>query len=95
MPQVTVAKHAGFCFGVKRATDCVEALIQSHKGQAAIYTVGELIHNRTYTEDLEKNGVHIIDLAQAEAAVLEAKQKAIPGIFIIRAHGIPKEDQEA
>ncbi|MBQ8908238.1 MAG: bifunctional 4-hydroxy-3-methylbut-2-enyl diphosphate reductase/30S ribosomal protein S1 [Clostridia bacterium] len=93
MAHVTIAKHAGFCFGVKRATDCVEALIDTYKGKAAIYTVGELIHNPIYIKQLEERGVCAISLSEAEAAVLKAKAEGIPCIFVIRAHGIPKEDE--
>ncbi len=95
MPNVTIAKHAGFCFGVKRATDCVEALLKENGKRAAIYTIGELIHNRTYIEELEIRGVRAIDLSETESAVVAAKQRGIPCIFVIRAHGIPKEDEAA
>ena len=40
---VTVAKTAGFCFGVKRAVEKVYEQIQ--KTDKPIYTYGPIIHN--------------------------------------------------
>ena len=43
--KITVATNAGFCFGVKRATDRLEeALAQARAGET-IATLGHLIHN--------------------------------------------------
>ena len=39
---VTVAKTAGFCFGVRRAVDLAE---QQAKQGGEIYAYGEIIHN--------------------------------------------------
>ena len=39
---VTVAKTAGFCFGVRRAVDLAEQ--QTRQG-GEIYAYGEIIHN--------------------------------------------------
>ena len=41
--EVTVAKSAGFCFGVKRAVDTVYREIES--GEKPVYTFGPIIHN--------------------------------------------------
>ena len=35
---IELAKSAGFCFGVKRATDCIEELLEKN-GKAKIYTL--------------------------------------------------------
>ena len=49
---IRVAENAGFCFGVRRATDTIEELIKS-KGQGdVICTLGKLIHNDQYNEYL-------------------------------------------
>ena len=45
---VTVAKNAGFCFGVKRATDSLESAIENKREGERIYTLGNLIHNDIY-----------------------------------------------
>ena len=41
---VTLAKNAGFCFGVKRAADMTESLLSTPG--LRIFTLGDLIHNR-------------------------------------------------
>ena len=41
---VTVAKSAGFCFGVKKAMETVYQQIERGEGKR-IYTFGPLIHN--------------------------------------------------
>ena len=43
--EITIAKNAGFCFGVKRAADTVSSLIETSKKGTKIYTLGKLIHN--------------------------------------------------
>ena len=48
---VTVAKTAGFCFGVRRAVDLAE---QQAKKNGKIYAYGEIIHNMHEIERLEK-----------------------------------------
>lgn len=49
---VTVAKTAGFCFGVKRAVEKVYEQIQ--KTDKPIYTYGPIIHNEEVVKDLKK-----------------------------------------
>ena len=44
-PTVTVAKNAGFCFGVARATKAVETEMADHPAGERIFTLGRLIHN--------------------------------------------------
>lgn len=89
---VTVAKNAGFCFGVKRATDCVSALLRDPEVKK-IYTLGALIHNDTYLRDLERKGVRSILAADAESI---AKESDTVGktVLLIRAHGIPCTEEE-
>ena len=45
---IIVADNAGFCVGVKRATDSVENRIKSKRDGERIYTLGHLIHNDGY-----------------------------------------------
>lgn len=81
---LTVAKHAGFCFGVKRATSAAENLISENK--VGVKTLGRLIHNDSYISFLEKNGINEI----SEADIDELYNKAKTGeqvIILIRAHG--------
>lgn len=55
--EVTLAKSAGFCFGVKRAVDMVYQ--ESEKPQK-VYTLGPIIHNEQVVADLEAKGVHVL-----------------------------------
>uniref|UniRef100_UPI003AB39729 4-hydroxy-3-methylbut-2-enyl diphosphate reductase n=1 Tax=Agathobaculum sp. TaxID=2048138 RepID=UPI003AB39729 len=75
---VTVAKTAGFCFGVRRAVDLAE---QQAKKNGKIYAYGEIIHNMHEIERLEKLGVYT-------AYALEDIPDGA-GV-LIRAHGVPR-----
>ena len=75
--RITVAKTAGFCFGVKRAIDLAES--EAEKGK--IYSLGPLIHNDTVVKNLEKKGVQVI------ASLDEAEEGST---VVIRSHGEPK-----
>ena len=81
---VTLAKHSGFCFGVKRATETAEALADTG---GKIYTLGHLIHNKKYTEYLEKKGVRSIDEGGLSRLLSFPPANAT---VIIRAHGISR-----
>ena len=88
---VTIAKNAGFCFGVKRATDFTESLI-AECPNARIFTVGTLIHNPQFNEALAKKGVCAVSVADAERLLSERTNDALPYYFVIRTHGITKEE---
>ena len=49
---ILLAKHAGFCFGVKRAVDAVESNIGEKMA-----TLGPLIHNQHVVRSLEARGI--------------------------------------
>ena len=75
---VTVAKSAGFCFGVNRAVELVE---QAAKEGKNVVTLGPIIHNRHAVAHFEEMGVKVID-SPAEAQ---------PGqTVIIRSHGVSR-----
>jgi len=90
---ITVAKYAGYCFGVKRAVDKVYELIENNCDNTRIYTLGHLIHNRHFNEELKGKGVENIgedDLTSlAESAAEDSRVKVI-----IRAHGTTRECEE-
>ena len=90
--QITVAKNAGFCFGVKRATDRLEELLDAAVPGALICTLGQLIHNRTYNEAMQARGVRIVDADEA-AALAAAADAAHPVTVLIRAHGIERQTE--
>ena len=76
---VTVAKSAGFCFGVNRAVELVE---QAAKEGKRVYTLGPIIHNRHAVSHFEQMGVQ----------VLQSPEQAQPGdTVIIRSHGVTKK----
>lgn len=77
---VTVAKSAGFCFGVRRAVDMVYDIIEKENGP--IYTYGPIIHNDTVVSEMAKKGVTVME---------EDSDKAYePGTVILRSHGVTK-----
>ena len=49
MPTIKIAKHAGFCFGVKKAIEIAEEVAQSNSGKTYIY--GQLVHNEKVIKD--------------------------------------------
>ena len=51
---IKIAKTAGFCYGVKRAVDEVYKRVEAGED---IGVLGELIHNHTVIEDLQKKNV--------------------------------------
>ena len=55
---VTVAKSAGFCFGVDRAVGLVEEA--ARQGQT-VATLGPIIHNRHQVGRFREMGVQVID----------------------------------
>ena len=80
--QVTVAKSAGFCFGVQRAVDTVYEQVE--KGVRPIYTYGPIIHNEVVVQDLEEKGVQVLESQ-------EDLEQLNEGTVIIRSHGVGKE----
>ena len=67
--EITVAKTAGFCFGVKRAVEKVYDQIATGKKQ--IYTYGPIIHNEEVVRDLEEKGVQVINSKEELEALKE------------------------
>ena len=80
--QVTVAKSAGFCFGVQRAVDTVYEQVE--KGIRPIYTYGPIIHNEVVVQDLEERGVQVLEGKEDLGQLTE-------GTVIIRSHGVGKD----
>ena len=76
---ITVAKSAGFCFGVSRAVELVEQTAQEGK---QVVTLGPIIHNRHAVGRFESMGVKVIN----------TPEEVQPGSsVIIRSHGVSKE----
>lgn len=88
--EITVAKYAGFCFGVERAVSTVEEMIKN-KDEKKIYTVGTLIHNPEITEKFKSRGVVALEEDDIDK-ILDSDENSIA--FVIRAHGVKKEIEE-
>ena len=86
--KIIVAEHAGFCFGVKRATDRIEEEIKG--GEGRIYTLGHLIHNSIYLKRLEEKGVFSVENDEV-ALLAESANAESPVTLFLRAHGVPRE----
>ena len=86
---VTVAKTAGFCFGVQRAVDTVYQQLQESRltGFPKLYTLGEIIHNPQVVEELRSLGAVAVDSLE-QLLTLEAQANP-PVPVIIRSHGVP------
>ena len=76
---IRTAEHAGFCFGVERAVDMVESLLESGE---KVCTLGPLIHNPQVVESFKKRGVLLVNTPQE---VPEGYQ------VVIRSHGVTKD----
>lgn len=92
-PIVRVARHAGFCFGVKRATSALESALDNARPGERICTLGNLIHNDVYNGQLARRGVRNISADEIEALSASATA-ASPVTVFVRAHGIVKTTAE-
>ena len=79
--EVTLAKTAGFCFGVRRAVDKVYELADT---EDKVYTYGPIIHNEEVVSDLEAKGVTVLHSLEELSTVKD-------GIVVIRSHGVPEK----
>lgn len=74
--KVLLAKHSGFCFGVRRAVDiCLAAA----KQYGHVYTWGNVIHNELVVEELREAGVE---------PVFDMDALTQNDVLIFRAHGV-------
>ena len=76
--EITLAKKAGFCFGVSRAVKYLESEAEKKK----ISTLGPIIHNDIVVESLKKKGVDVIeDISELKSG----------SCLAIRTHGVGKD----
>ena len=96
---LTVAKTAGFCFGVRRAVDTVYEQLERIPSTSSpkLFTLGEIIHNAQVVEELDSLGAVAVDslekLLELEEQLSQQNRPYIP--VIIRSHGVPKKVYEA
>ena len=76
--KITLAKTAGFCFGVNAAVQTVYDLLE--KGEK-VCTLGPIIHNPQLVAELEEKGVRIVNTPQ------EVNKGET---LVIRSHGVEK-----
>ncbi len=79
MVNITLAKTAGFCFGVDRAINLIEKLLGEGKRVA---TLGPIIHNPQVIEDFKKRGVYIVEHpGEVEKGT----------VLVLRTHGVTED----
>jgi len=76
--KIKVAESAGFCFGVDRAVETVNRLLEQGK---SVTTLGPIIHNPQMVEQLSRRGVHIVDAPE---------QAGSDTTVVVRSHGVPR-----
>ncbi len=76
--KVTVAKSAGFCFGVKRA---LKIALHTASCEKNVYMLGDIVHNEDVVKTISEAGIKKI------AKLSAGKEKTL----LIRAHGTSKE----
>ena len=89
--KIELSKYAGFCPGVRRADTSIKKLLNNNNG-ADIFTLGDIIHNRIYNEELSKNGVNSISISEIEPILKNNSPKKT--FLVIRTHGIPIEQEK-
>ena len=77
--KIILAKDAGYCFGVR---DAVNSAYDTSKEYGEVYMLGDIVHNESVVEDLEKSGVKVV-------SNLNQVPDDKPVLF--RAHGTAKE----
>lgn len=79
MTQVNVAKHSGFCFGVKKAFDMA---IDASKTEKDVIMLGDIVHNEAVVQKIDEAGVKVIDTLE------NTNQNTT---LLLRAHGVVPE----
>ncbi|TCT15001.1 4-hydroxy-3-methylbut-2-enyl diphosphate reductase [Natranaerovirga pectinivora] len=78
--KIILAKSAGFCFGVDRAVKKA----YEYSNLKNIYTLGPIIHNQQVVDDLNRNGIKVMESVEDIHTIVD-------GTLIIRSHGISQE----
>ena len=90
---ITIAKNAGFCFGVKRAVDTLSEAINGRREGERIFTLGTLIHNGVFNAELAERGVTTVGVDDLYSLAKSASESSPVTVFL-RAHGVPKETEQ-
>lgn len=73
-PEIILAEHSGFCFGVRRAISLAEEALNSGR---AVYSLGSIIHNSREVGRLREKGLKVVEDLDGLGS----------GTLIIRSHG--------
>jgi len=79
--EILLAKRAGFCFGVKRAT---QMAFEAAGKEQKTFTLGPIIHSPQVVQKLEEMGV----------GVVKKLTNVSDGTVIIRSHGVLASEME-
>lgn len=85
---IILARHAGFCYGVKRAVETTKKL-KAENTHRPICVMGELIHNSDVINELESLGIKTIFEMPEQSSFQEEC-----GICVIRSHGLAQTEIE-
>lgn len=80
--EIIIAKHAGFCYGVKRAINMAEQALVGNP--LPVYTLGPLVHNPQLIQKLSEKGLLPINCVDG----LES------GTVVVRSHGASPQTLE-
>ena len=83
---ITLAKHAGFCYGVKRAVETTKKL-KIENPIRPVCVLGELIHNSDVIGELDNIGISTVE----KIADLNCSTKDC-GVCVIRSHGLAQTE---
>ena len=78
--KVAIDPDSGFCFGVNRAIQTAEAVLENGN---SVYSLGEMVHNQVQMDQLKAKGLRVITYADLP----DHKGEKV----MIRAHGEPPE----
>lgn len=81
--KIVIDKQSGFCFGVVRAIEMAENIVNNNE---ELYCLGEIVHNNEEVERLQNDGMKTIESTDIE----NIKNKSV----LIRAHGEPPQTYE-
>ena len=74
--KISLARSAGFCFGVKRA---IETALKTASDRSQVEMLGDIVHNEDVVRMINQAGIKTI----------RALSKGKPKTLLIRAHGTP------
>ena len=77
--KITIAKDAGYCFGVR---DAVNLAYRTAEEYGEVYMLGDIVHNENVIHDLDESGAKVVDNIDQVP-----KDKPI----LLRAHGTKKD----